>query len=494
MKPGPRDLYANLIMVSTPDNFYGCNLAYTSGIGQFHGLRLRSRTGGQCPVVVYKALKKGKGQGKSAVARAVCYLVSDWKTNKLSHKLSTEAIRKKQSFTTCPLYFDDVKKDTFINRITEGFDDGETYETAEGTYRKRAEIFFSANYFSMDENASSDSERICDRLCVIPFVEWQYMPAAEFSRRQTRFMNVVDSEVKPTEFVIKEMGDFIGSQEFMEKREYFGQWLYERAEVVKMRTLLTNYASFYALNWKTSQIFESEWTKMGKSWQGFLDWAEQVHVPFLIGQHMEKDHSIHSIRRYGNGLLDFVNGFSDSDILKFMKICQTSKTKSKHVLALHPDKKYPSFRELGQVSLIDVKQHLPSVGGIWDDTTFATLLRADVDDKDSSNITENMVAKRALLIPMNVFTSSQIMKICDVTGQKEYYSLADSETPSGVEDVVNSTSMTSGLRLAVSDVSSIHAIPNTMLDEVEVDEFASPEPDLVQVRSLKIFVNWCIRF
>ena len=52
--------------------------------------------------------------------------------------------------------------------------------------------------------------------------------------------------------------------------------------------------------------------------------------------------------------------------------------------------------------------------------------------------------------------------------------------------------MTSGLRLPVSDVSSIHAISNTMLDEVEVDEFAFPEPDLVQVRSLKILVNSCM--
>ena len=105
-------------------------------MGQFHGMRLRFLTGGQCPVVVYKSLNKGKSQGKSGVARLVCYLVSDWKANKLSPKLSTETIKKKFSYTTCPLYFDDVKKDSFIHRVTEGFDDGQSYETAEGTEQK----------------------------------------------------------------------------------------------------------------------------------------------------------------------------------------------------------------------------------------------------------------------------------------------------------------------------------------------------------------------
>jgi hypothetical protein len=209
VKPGSRDLFANLIKVATPNNFYPCSLALASGIGQFHGLKLRFLTGGQCPVVVYKSKNKGKAQGKSGVARMVCYLVSDWKNNKLSPKLSSETIKKKSSFTSCPLYFDDVKKDAFIGRITEGFDDGEVYETAEGVFPKRAELFFSANYFSMDELASSDAERTCDRLSVIPFEEWGFMTASEFSKRRALFKKVVDCDIKPTELVIGEMGDFL---------------------------------------------------------------------------------------------------------------------------------------------------------------------------------------------------------------------------------------------------------------------------------------------
>ena len=38
------------------------------------------------------------------------------------------------SYTTMPLYFDDVKDDGFLKQITEGFDDGEVYETTEVTY------------------------------------------------------------------------------------------------------------------------------------------------------------------------------------------------------------------------------------------------------------------------------------------------------------------------------------------------------------------------
>ena len=368
--------------------------------------------------------------------------------------------------------------------MTEGFDDGQTYETAEGTFPKRAEIFFSANYFSMDEEATSDAERTCDRLAVIPFGEWNFMTASEFSKRQNLFKNVVDCEARPTELVIGEIGSFLNSEEFQKKRESFGAWLYEKAEVVKIRTLL-NYGSFYAIHWKLYEIFQSEWDKLGYSWAGFEEWVENVHVPFLVGQHMEVDHSIHAIRRYINGLLGFVSGMSDTEILKFMKICQTSKTKSKHVLAIHPDKRYPDLKQLGHIKLLDVKKHLPSVGGIWDDTTYATLLRTDVDDLDTTqNVKNDMVAKRALLIPISIFTSSQIMKICDITGQKEYYSLADSETPSGVDEACNSTSLASSSqpRLALTDVSSIHVPSNVTLDEVSIEDQIFEDRDMTLTR------------
>ena len=56
---------------------------------------------------------------------------SDWSKNKLSYNLAMETIKKRASFTSLPLYFDDVKSDKFLVKITEGFDDGEVYETKE---------------------------------------------------------------------------------------------------------------------------------------------------------------------------------------------------------------------------------------------------------------------------------------------------------------------------------------------------------------------------
>jgi hypothetical protein len=57
--------------------------------------------------------------------------VSDWGKNKLSYSLAKETIKKKASFTALPLYFDDVKSDKFLSTITEGYDEGENYETSE---------------------------------------------------------------------------------------------------------------------------------------------------------------------------------------------------------------------------------------------------------------------------------------------------------------------------------------------------------------------------
>ena len=42
-----------------------------------------------------------------------------------------ETLKKKMSFTTLPLYFDEVEDDKFLSKFTEGFDDGMVYETSE---------------------------------------------------------------------------------------------------------------------------------------------------------------------------------------------------------------------------------------------------------------------------------------------------------------------------------------------------------------------------
>jgi hypothetical protein len=49
--PGGRSVLAEVIRVSTPDNFYPCQLAIAGGFGLFHGLLVRKVTAGQLPVV-----------------------------------------------------------------------------------------------------------------------------------------------------------------------------------------------------------------------------------------------------------------------------------------------------------------------------------------------------------------------------------------------------------------------------------------------------------
>ena len=61
---------------------------------------------------------------------------SCWKKNKLSYSYSMapETIKKRLSQTSLPINFDDVKSDKFLSKITEGFDDGEVYETKEASF------------------------------------------------------------------------------------------------------------------------------------------------------------------------------------------------------------------------------------------------------------------------------------------------------------------------------------------------------------------------
>ena len=129
--PGGRATFEKVIRVSTPDNFYPCQLALAAGFGLFHGILLRKLTSGQLPVVRKgKSLQRGKSQGKSGVGRLIMQCVSDWSKSKISPRLNIETIKKRMSFTTLPLYFDDVKVDTFLSKVTEGFD-GDVYETKE---------------------------------------------------------------------------------------------------------------------------------------------------------------------------------------------------------------------------------------------------------------------------------------------------------------------------------------------------------------------------
>ena len=356
-------------------------------------------------------------------------------------------------------------------------------------------MIFSANYFGMDEDSGAvDGERILDRIAAIPFNEWEDMTATEFASKQNMFKQVVDKPDKPTEYLIGEIGDFIRSREFLDKRVEFATMLYAKTEeTIKPRTLGTNYSSFYAIVWKFHEDFQDVWEELGMSWDGFLDWVENSHAPFLQKQHQEKDHSKHSIRRYILEVLSFTLEWSILERRKILKICETKKLKNgeKFCLAFHPSPRYVDFQEMGGVRLKDFKAHTNAVGGAWGEDTWAAMVKDNCDavldaTEDGAGL-EDTVAKRALLIPIKVFTSSHIMRIASMTGQSEDYQKfgVDEETPSGVLDVRNSTQRTgSSFNLVLTDVSSIQSIEEE--DGIAFDNLSKPlEENFLLVESVE---------
>ena len=127
-----------------------------------------------------------------------------------------------------------------------------------------------------------------------------------------------------------------------------------------------------------------------------------------------------------------------------MKLMETSKLKEdKYCLAFHPSMIYKDLQEMGGVRLKELKDHVNSIGGCWGNDSWASLVRDDVDKDFDTTETEvgqsgldNTQSKRALLIPVSCFSSTQIIRLCDLLGQNEDYKRfgADEETPSGVED------------------------------------------------------------
>ena len=146
-----------------------------------------------------------------------------------------------------------------------------------------------------------------------------------------------------------------------------------------------------------------------------------IHAPFLVKQHQEKENSELSIRRYCFSLFNFMEGWSIVKRRSLCKIVETAKLANheKYALAFHPSQLYPDLQEMN-----GIKDHVNSVGGCWGANSWACLVRDDVDIDFESSIDsglDNTQSKRALLIPIRVFKSSQIMKFCNYLGQNDDY-------------------------------------------------------------------------
>ena len=108
---------------------------------------------------------------------------------------------------------------------------GEIYHNDKGSFKSKAERMITANYFSFDEgrleenSGKTDAERTVDRMAVIPFKNQPNMTIAEANEKRQQFAAVMSEPIRPTEFVIGVIGDFIRSDEFRRGTEEIGRLL-----------------------------------------------------------------------------------------------------------------------------------------------------------------------------------------------------------------------------------------------------------------------------
>ena len=77
----------------------------------------------------------------------------------------------------------------------------------------------------------------------------------------------MSSKLKPTKFTIGEMGDFFRSQRYFERRKFWAEFLYELCEMVKIRTMETNYAGPLASLEFLYERFPAIFTTHGIRWE-----------------------------------------------------------------------------------------------------------------------------------------------------------------------------------------------------------------------------------
>ena len=165
------------------------------------------------------------------------------------------------------------------------------------------------------------------------------------------------------------------------------------------------------------------------------------------------------------------------DRRKLLKLCETAKLKmgEKYCLAYHPSQAYRDLQEMGGVRLKELKDHTNDAGGAWGADTWACLVKDDVDEFDETETNsglDNTKSKRAILIPVSVFSSAQIIKICDYLGQNDDYRRfgADEETPSGVEDGIRNLPQIPGSQELSIQLSSIEHPDDTATEEIVEDD------------------------
>jgi len=294
-QPGPRDILAGLIRRACPSNFFPFVVSVAMGIAGFHGPLIRHLTTAQAPVCILMSEDNGTAQGKTQTAKGVLFLVSSTRNNRMAPNTDYRTVLKKISRTSLVvlLELEDVRNPKWFNKILESRYDKDQVQmvaTCTGDYTPVPELIATAN--RVDPKICD--ERYREHLMVVPFgpmhgTKWHNidLSSADMQSKANEYHQFINSNQKPMEFLISEMGDWIRSPEFMESREAMTELLSRKAMGIKHQTISNNYATGYAITRKIYDLFSGVWHDMGYTWDDFLKWMVKRHIPAMQIIHVE---------------------------------------------------------------------------------------------------------------------------------------------------------------------------------------------------------------
>ena len=229
--------------MSNRPNFFTYNLCLAGGSVLMHSRLVRRTSGGQSPLHIYYG--KGKSQGKSTTAETVLHLTGDVTNGRKLAPIDIRTIKQYASRSTLPILIEDVPNTKLLCDLAQArFDDGQVYGNSKGQYRVVAEFFATTN----EIDPKKVTERDTDRMAVFPFKN-STSHAVDYSSRRADYMQLLQTDNKPFDFIIGEIGNFLDSPEYLQIRDRYKHSLCVTLCLPHLKILITNF---------TLQIFLSQ--------------------------------------------------------------------------------------------------------------------------------------------------------------------------------------------------------------------------------------------
>ena len=226
---------AEFIKMSNRPNFFTYNLCLAGGSVLMHSRLVRRTSGGQSPLHIYYG--KGKSQGKSTTAETVLHLTGDVTNGRKLAPIDIRTIKQYASRSTLPILIEDVPNTKLLCDLAQArFDDGQVYGNSKGQYRVVAEFFATTN----EIDPKKVTERDTDRMAVFPFKN-STSHAVDYSSRRADYMQLLQTDNKPFDFIIGEIGNFLDSPEYLQIRDRYKHSLCVTLCLPHLKILITNF-------------------------------------------------------------------------------------------------------------------------------------------------------------------------------------------------------------------------------------------------------------